>query len=103
MSPDRQRDANPYPRDDEMPPMWGAPSSFGHRLNELERRTAHLEGEVGAGRETLIRLEERLGQALEDIRLMRRDMAGIKRTFYLVGTGLMLAMLTAILDLSTQI
>lgn len=83
------------------PPVNHAQISW--RVDQLEQRTARLEASDQVRTEILARMDERQTMLAEDVKLLGRDMAGIKRSLYTLLFALALAVVSAGIDIAVRV
>lgn len=73
------------------------------RVDSLEGRMDRLEASDAARTEILARMDERQNVLAEDVKLLSRDMAGIKRSLYTLLFALALAVVSTAIDIAVRI
>jgi hypothetical protein len=73
------------------------------RVDTLEQRMAKLEANDQARTEILARMDERQTTLAEDVKLLSRDMAGIKRSLYTLLFALALAVVSTGIDIAVRV
>ena len=82
------------------------PASAGQlqwRVDSLERRMSKLEANDQARTEILARMDERQTTLAEDVKLLGKDMAGIKRSLYALLFALALAVVSTGIDIAVRL
>jgi len=82
------------------------PASAGQiqwRVDQLENRLDRLEQSDAARTEILARMDERQTSLAEDVKLLGRDMAGIKRSLYTLLFALALAVVSTGIDIAVRL
>jgi hypothetical protein len=73
------------------------------RVDQLENRMDRLEQSDAARTEILARMDERQNVLAEDVKLLGRDMAGIKRSLYTLLFALALAVVSTAIDIAVRL
>jgi hypothetical protein len=73
------------------------------RVDQLEHRMDRLEQSDAARTEILARMDERQNVLAEDVKLLGRDMAGIKRSLYTLLFALALAVVSTAIDIAVRL
>ena len=73
------------------------------RVDQLEQRMGRLEQSDAARTEILARMDERQNVLAEDVKLLSRDMAGIKRSLYTLLFALALAVVSTGIDIAVRV
>lgn len=73
------------------------------RVDSLEQRMAKLEANDQVRTEILARMDERQTTLAEDVKLLGRDMAGIKRSLYTLLFALALAVVSTGIDIAVRV
>jgi hypothetical protein len=73
------------------------------RVDQLENRLDRLEQSDAARTEILARMDERQTSLAEDVKLLGRDMAGIKRSLYTLLFALALAVVSTGIDIAVRL
>lgn len=82
------------------------PASAGQlqwRVDSLEQRMSKLEANDQARTEILARMDERQTTLAEDVKLLGKDMAGIKRSLYTLLFALALAVVSTGIDIAVRL
>lgn len=73
------------------------------RVDQLERRMGRLEENDQVRTEILARMDERQTTLAEDVKLLSRDMAGLKRSLYMLLFALALAVVSTGIDIAVRV
>jgi hypothetical protein len=73
------------------------------RTDQLEKRVSRLEANDQVRTEILARMDERQTTLAEDVKLLGRDMAGIKRSLYTLLFALALAVVSTGIDIAVRV
>ncbi len=73
------------------------------RVDSLEQRMSKLEANDLVRTEILARMDERQTTLAEDVKLLGRDMAGIKRSLYTLLFALALAVVSTGIDIAVRL
>jgi hypothetical protein len=83
-------------------PQVGA-GQIAWRVDQLERRMSRLEETDQVRTEILARMDERQTTLAEDVKLLSRDMAGLKRSLYMLLFALALAVVSTGIDIAVRV
>jgi hypothetical protein len=73
------------------------------RVDQLEQRMGRLEQNDQVRTEILARMDERQTTLAEDVKLLGRDMAGLKRSLYMLLFALALAVVSTGIDIAVRV
>jgi len=73
------------------------------RVDQLEQRMGRLEQNDQVRTEILARMDERQTTLAEDVKLLSRDMAGLKRSLYMLLFALALAVVSTGIDIAVRV
>lgn len=82
-------------------PATGAQIAW--RVDQLEQRMGRLEANDQVRTEILARMDERQTTLAEDVKLLSRDMAGLKRSLYMLLFALALAVVSTGIDIAVRV
>lgn len=82
-------------------PATGAQIAW--RVDQLEQRVGRLEQNDQVRTEILARMDERQTTLAEDVKLLSRDMAGLKRSLYMLLFALALAVVSTGIDIAVRV